>query len=115
VLHLLDPAESFPECRRVLRSSGFLVAHETVAWFDRLRGRLPALGFQQVDEHLLPKDAWWTDYGAPLEARIEALRRAHGGAQSPDLDRYDAEVKWLKTNPADSECGFFIVQSRADE
>lgn len=113
VLHLLEPARSMPMCHRLLRAGGFLVMHETVGWFEGIRDRLPGAGFSVIDEFLLPKRCWWTDYYAPLEARIRALRGAHGAdVASEELARHEREIALVKVDPDRFDCGFFILQSR---
>ncbi len=114
VWYWLDPSRSFPECKRLLKPRGFLVMHETVTWFAKVSARLPTFGFQQVDQHLLPQNCWWTDYGAPLEERIQALQSAHGGAvESAALARYKRDVATLKEAPDRFDCGFFLLQKRS--
>lgn len=69
-------------CARLVRPGGHLVMHETVAWFDGARANLEAAGFEVVGQHMMPADFCWTDYGAPLETRIQAFRAARGGRLS---------------------------------
>lgn len=78
VLHLLDSARSLPACRRLLKPGGYLVMHETVAWFEATKEQLRASGFSIASQLLLPKRCWWTDYYALLESRVHALREEHG-------------------------------------
>lgn len=114
VLHLLDPCRSFRECHRLLKPKGFFMIHETIAWFEELRESLPRFGFEYVDQHLLPRHCWWTDYGAPLEERIWAFREAHGGAaEFGEFARYEQEVARLKEAPGQFDCGFFLIKKRS--
>jgi len=113
VLHLLDSSLSLPECRRLLKPDGFLVMHETLEWFDGVREKLSKYGFAFRDQHLLPKNYWWTDYGAPLEERIIEFRKTHGAAaESAELSRHESDVAWMKKAENQLDCGFFIVQAR---
>jgi len=111
VLHLLDPCESLPACHRLLKPGGFLVMHETIAWFDGVKERLGSFGFRLVGQHLLPRYCWWTDYYAPLEANIRALREVHRDEMSlpGQLARYEIEVSMVKADPGRFDGGFFIV------
>lgn len=54
---------------------------------------------------------WWTDYYAPLEANIRALREAHRDEVSTlgQLARYEIEVSMVKPDPGRFDCGFFIL------
>lgn len=111
VLHLLDPTSSFSACRRLLKQNRFLVMHETVTWFDGIRSRIAAVGFEVIDRLLLPTRTWWTDYYAPLEARIQAFRREHGeGTATSELAQYEREINMVKANPERFDCGFFVLQ-----
>jgi SAM-dependent methyltransferase len=110
VLHLLDPASSVPACYRLLEAGGSLVMHETVAWFEGIRERLPAFGFGVTGQLLLPGRCWWTDYYAPLESRIRTLREGRGNRlRTPGLARYDREIAMVKADPDRFDSGFFIV------
>ena len=54
-LHLLEPCRSFPACRRLLKPGGFLVAGETVSWFESVQRRLATSGFRLVERSLPPQ------------------------------------------------------------
>jgi len=111
VLHLLDSTRSLPVCRRLLKPGGFLVMHETFVWFESIRANLSADGFGIVNEYLLPKRCWWTDYYAPLEDRIRLLREERGREiASEKLAQYEREIAMVKANPDRFDCGFFILQ-----
>lgn len=75
-LHQLDPTLALPQCHRLLRPGGALVMHEILAWFERTEALLGEVGFVLTGRLLLPSRSWWTDYYAPLEAGIRALRAA---------------------------------------
>jgi len=111
VLHLLDRATSMPVCYRLLKPGGFLVMHETVAWFEEASNSLRAVGFKSFNQVLLPKRAWWTDYYEILEARIRALREAHGeDLESEKLAQHEREIAMVKADPERFDCGFFMLQ-----
>ena len=84
--------------RRLLRPGGFLVIHEAawlrpdpppevyVYWSTLQPGIatvpeylqvIQALGYQVIGHFALPEEAWWRAYFAPLQARVEALRRKY--------------------------------------
>jgi SAM-dependent methyltransferase len=110
-LHLLDRGRSLPVCHRLLKPGGFLVMHETVAWFEEAGDWLRTVGFRVFDQVLLPKRSWWTDYYEPLEARIRALREAHGEDLEPGkLEQHEREIAMVRADPERFDCGFFIVQ-----
>ncbi len=110
VLHLLDRSKSLPVCHRLLRPGGFLVMHETVAWFEEAGGWPRTAGLSIFNQLLLPKRSWWTDYYEPLETRIRALREAHGkGLTSETLAQHEREIAMVKAQPDRFDCGFFIL------
>lgn len=112
VLHLLDPARSLPACQRLLKPGGFLVMHETVAWFEAVRPRLGVVGFSICDQVFLPKRCWLTDYYLPLEARIRAVRKQHGeDVATGALASHEREIAMVKADPDRFDCGFFILRS----
>ena len=87
--------------------------HERLAWFATLQDRLPERGFAVVNRHLLPKHFWWTEYGAPLERRVEELRESHGdAAESPELIRHADDAAMIKADPGGFDCAFFILQKQ---
>ena len=113
VLHLLDASRSLSECRRLLRPDGYLVMHETIAWFESVREKLQESGFELFDRHMLPRQFWWTDYGAPLEERIRAYRETHGDASdSPELAEHESLVAAIKSDPDRTDCGIYLVKKR---
>jgi len=111
VLHLLDTSRSLAECHRLLKAGGHLVMHETIRWFDGVRAALQRHGLEVVDQHMLPRHFWWTDYGAPLERRIQAFRQAHGdGAQAPELTEHEQAAAAIKADPDQTDCGIYLVR-----
>jgi cyclopropane fatty-acyl-phospholipid synthase-like methyltransferase len=111
VMHLLEPEMSFAACHRLLKTRGYLVMHETLDWFDATSERIPEWGFAIRDRCPLPTHYWWTDYGAPLERRIQHFRAEHGdAAASPELTRYANEAAMIREDPDRFDCGFFILQ-----
>ena len=115
VLHLLDASKSFAECRRLLKPNGYLVMHETILWFESSQKKLQDFGFKLMDEHILPKHFWWTNYGAPLEDRIRAYRGVHGDASdSKKLAEYESVVASIKSDPDRTDCGIYLVKLMGD-
>jgi SAM-dependent methyltransferase len=111
VLHILDPVRSIPICARLLKRGCFLVACETVDWFEGKLQFFGSFGFALVERLLWPKKSCWTDYYAPLEKRIIHLRKRY--AHSPDLrvlSRYDNEINMVKPDPEKFDCGHFLFQ-----
>jgi SAM-dependent methyltransferase len=114
VFHLLDSSRSLPECRRLLKPDGYLVMHETIVWFESMREKLSEFSFELVDQHMLPKHFWWTDYGAPLEKRIQAYRETHmDETDSPKLVEYKSIVADIKSDPDRTDSGIYLMRKLA--
>ncbi len=111
VLHLLEPTRSLAQCHRLLAPRGFLIMHETVTWLEEARDLLRSSGFEPEDRYLMPRLCWWTDYYAPLEARIRKLRDAMGDEiDCPELAQYEREISMVKKDPGRFHCGFFLFR-----
>lgn len=111
VLHLLDLSSSLAECRRLLKPGGYLVMHETILWFESIQKKLPEFGFQCTDQHILPKHFWWTDYGAPLERRIQAFCKIHGtAADSQQIAEHKNVVASIRSDPDKTACGIYLLR-----
>lgn len=111
VLHLLDASRSLSECQRLLKPGGYLVIHESIAWFESIRKKLPEFGFELMDQHKLPKHFWWTNYGEPLQERIRAYRQTHGDASgSRKLAEHESVVANIKSDPDRTDSGFYIIR-----
>ncbi len=111
VLHLTDAAQSLPACRRLVKPEGWFMLHETCEWFAAHEAEIARAGFRRAAHHLLPPGSWWADYYAPLEARITALRAAHGAAfEGPELAQHEREIAMVKPDPTHFDCGFYLLQ-----
>ena len=85
--------------------------HETIIWFESIRGKLSEFGFEFVDQHMLPKHFWWTNYGAPLEERIRTYRETHcDAADSPRLAEYKRIVAEIKSDPDRTDSGIYLMR-----
>jgi hypothetical protein len=88
--------------------------HESIVWFESIREKLPESGFELVDQYMLPKHFWWTDYGAPLEERIRAYRETHGDVtHSTKLTEHENLIATIKNDPDRTDCGFYLVRKSA--
>ena len=85
--------------------------HETILWFESPKTKLPDFGFKLMDEHILPKHLWWTNYGAPLKDRIRAYHDVHGNSSdSKKLSEYKSVVTSIESDPDRSDCGIYLVK-----
>ncbi len=87
--------------------------HETIIWFESIREKLSEFSFELVGQHTLPKHFWWTDFGAPLQERIQAYRETHGDAtESPKLAEYKGIVADIKSSPDRVDSGIYLMRKR---
>jgi len=111
VLHILDLKKSLKVCKKLLKPNGFFVSLETIKWYEGNFNRFSKHGFKLIEQFLLPEEFWWTDYYSPLEKRLEELYKKYEGSPNlQKLERYVMEVKMVKKNPKEFDCGFYIFQ-----
>jgi SAM-dependent methyltransferase len=111
VIHILDLKKSLKMCNKILKPNGFFVSLESIKWYEDKFNTFSEFGFKLVDQFLLPEEYWWTDYYIPLEKRLKELREKYNNpADLKKLERYDNEVKMVKKNPKEFDCGFYIFQ-----
>ncbi|MGE0454565.1 MAG: class I SAM-dependent methyltransferase [Vicinamibacteria bacterium] len=130
-----DFARGVRLCREMLRPGGFLVCSEAV-WLtaDPAEGprnfwqreypaissieatveRVRSAGLRVVGHFTLPRQAWWTDFYAPMEARLAELRERHSGdaAALHELGQLAAEAE-LHRRHGDSY-GYEMIVARRD-
>jgi len=122
-------------CRELLRPGGVLVCSEAVWLTDEPTGELrafwqkeyPAIasiettlervrsaGLCVVGHFTLSRQSWWTDFYAPMEARLAELREQHQGdaAALGELDALAAEAD-LHRRHGDSY-GYEMIAARRD-
>ncbi|MFX0038931.1 MAG: methyltransferase domain-containing protein [Candidatus Heimdallarchaeota archaeon] len=111
VLHILDLKKSLIECKRLLKPNGYLILGETIKWIKNKFKTFLDFSFKLINQFLLPEKFWWTDYYAPLEKKIKELRLKYGNAiDLKELQKYEREIKMVKKNPREFDCGFYIMQ-----
>jgi len=71
-------------------------------------------GFEVISTHVLPKDAWWSEYYEPLAERSARLRIDAGPALAQVLDANDREIDiWRRFG--DSYGYVFFVMRKVDD
>jgi SAM-dependent methyltransferase len=130
-----DFASGVRLCRELLRRGGFLVCSEAV-WLtadpaadlrafwqkeypaissiETTLGRVRSAGLRVVGHFTLPRQAWWTDFYKPMEARLAELRRRHerDAATLDALGELAAEAE-LHRRHGDSY-GYEMIVARRD-
>ncbi len=81
---------------------------------DQKAGQAEAEGFEVLDAPVLPREAWWNEYYAPLAARGAELRPGAGAAMAAVLDASDREIEvWRRFG--DSFGYAYFVLRKADD
>ncbi len=111
VIHLLDLKKVLTECNRVLKLNGFMISGETTNWADRKLKHFPNFGFKLVKQISWEKECWWKEYYAPLEEKINILRKKHNKLDDiEEIKRYVMEIEMVKKNPSGFDCVSYILQ-----
>jgi ubiquinone/menaquinone biosynthesis C-methylase UbiE len=109
-LHLVDTRKALRQCRRLLKPKGFLVLGETLEWFESTKSIFAEYGFALVERVLWSKGCWWTEYYAPLQERLQNVRKkVDGTSDLAELARYDAEIAMVKSDVTKTDCAHFIM------
>jgi ubiquinone/menaquinone biosynthesis C-methylase UbiE len=105
------------EWRRFIRQEGYLVLHARLGNIEQRVAAIPTLGYRFIDKFLVPKEAWWDDYYAPLEKLIEGLRHKYrpDPAAQGILDKVQTEVDEFKSKPEHHGSVFYIMQKAESE
>ncbi|MHA2125474.1 MAG: class I SAM-dependent methyltransferase [Promethearchaeota archaeon] len=111
VLHLLDLKKALKECKRVLKLNGFMVTGETTNWSKRKLKHFPRFGFKLIKEIPWEKNCWWTEYYAPLEEKINILRKKYNNLDdNEEIKRHIMEIEMIKKDPSGFDCVTYILQ-----
>lgn len=79
-----------------------------------LRSRIDAAGYRTVASFVLPASAWWDEYYAPMQARVEALRaRLPDDSAAVDVVRStETEIDMHRRFAGHYSYAFSVVQPR---
>ncbi|MFX1279095.1 MAG: class I SAM-dependent methyltransferase [Promethearchaeota archaeon] len=111
VAHLLDLKKTLTECNRILKLHGFMVSGEANNWVNRKLKHFPRFGFKLIKQIPWESECWWTDYYAPLEEKINSLRKKYGNLDNlKEIQRHITEIEMVKKNPAGFDCITYVFQ-----
>jgi ubiquinone/menaquinone biosynthesis C-methylase UbiE len=111
VLQVIGFRKSFKECHRVLKPGGFLVHCQSINNLRKNHDFIINSGFKIVNQLNLPEDCWWTEYYEPLEKKLKDIREGKGDKNLfRDLNNVEVEIKMVKSNPKEYDCGYYILQ-----
>ena len=102
------------EWRRLLKPNGFLVVHDETGNITEKLERISSCGYDLLQYFTLHEDIWWIEYYAPLEKRINEIRRKRADDPSAlvALDNDQREIDMFKKNPRRYGSVFFIMKKR---
>jgi len=100
------------EWKRFLKPKGFLVIHDEIKNLEKKFKLIPKNGYKLLDHFTLTGNVWWTEYYAPLEKRIEELRKKYNENLEilHILNGKQKEVDGIKENPKNYSSVYFIMQ-----
>lgn len=111
VIHLLNLSKALTECNRVLKLNGFMVTGESTNWADRKLENFPKFGFRLIKQIPWERKCWWTQYYAPLEGKINILRKKYNNLDDiEEIKRHVVEIEMVKKDPAGFDCVTYIMQ-----
>lgn len=111
VIHLLNLSKALTECNRVLKLNGFMVTGESTNWADRKLENFPKFGFRLIKQIPWERKCWWTQYYAPLEGKINILRKKYNNLDDiEEIKRHVMEIEMVKKDPAGFDCVTYIMQ-----
>jgi ubiquinone/menaquinone biosynthesis C-methylase UbiE len=111
VIHLLDLKKTLTECVRILKLNGYMVTGEAKNWANRKLKHFPRFGFKLIKEIPWTPNCWWTEYYAPLEEKINTLRKKYGNLDDiGEIQRHITEIEMVKKNPAGFDCITYVFQ-----
>ena len=113
VVHIIGFKKSFKACHRILKDGGYLVLGEAIKAMDKNRELINKSGFELIHQLNWPEGCWWTDFYEPLEKKIKEVREGEESAEIfENIKIIEAEIKWVKENPKESDCAHYILQKK---
>jgi ubiquinone/menaquinone biosynthesis C-methylase UbiE len=100
------------EWRRLLKNNGYLVIHYPIKYVADSLSRIPQYGYRLTDTVLLPADAWWTEFYAPIEEKMDAMLHKYAGSSDAlkFLKQLQDEMEMVKKDNSHFRSAFYILQ-----
>ncbi|MFW9942671.1 MAG: class I SAM-dependent methyltransferase [Candidatus Thorarchaeota archaeon] len=111
VIHLLDFKKAITECKRLLKLNGYMISGEATNWAEKKLEKFQRFGFELVKKIPWAKECWWKEYYAPLEKKINVLRKKYDNIDViEEIKRHLTEIEMVKKNTTGFECTTYILQ-----
>jgi ubiquinone/menaquinone biosynthesis C-methylase UbiE len=100
------------EWRRLLKNNGYLVIHYPIRYVADSLSRIPQCGYRLEDTVLLPADAWWKEFYAPIEEKMGALlhKYANSSGALKFLKQLQNEMEMVKKDNSHFRSAFYIMK-----
>ncbi len=111
VIHLLDFKKAITECNRILKVNGYMISGEANNWADKKLKHYPKFGFKVLKEIPWAEECWWKEYYAPLEKKINNLRKKYENIDNiEEIKHHITEIEMVKKNTRGFECTTYVLQ-----
>lgn len=111
VIHLLDFKKAITECNRILKVNGYMISTEANNWADKKLKHFPKFGFKVLKQIPWAKECWWKEYYAPLEKKINILRKKYENIDDiEEIKHHIMEIEMVSKNTRGFECTTYILQ-----
>lgn len=111
VIHLLDLKRTLTECTRILKLNGFMVTGEATNWANRKLKHFSRFGFKVIKQIPWKPKCWWTEYYAPLEEKINTLRKKYDNLDDiQEIHHHLMEIKMVEKDPAAFDCITYVME-----
>jgi ubiquinone/menaquinone biosynthesis C-methylase UbiE len=96
---------------RFLKIGGFLVVHDALGDLKMKQKQISDCGYELIDHFVLDEDIWREEYYAPLEKKINEMRKKAAGYKNINaiLNNDQHEIDALKREPESYRSAFFIM------
>ena len=113
VIQIIGYKKSLKACHRILKDGRYFILAQAVKTMNDNSHLISSSGFSLIKQINWPKNWWWTQYYQPLEKMAKEIREG-----KKDLDIFhnietvEAEIKWVKENPNETETAYYILQKK---
>jgi len=102
--------EGLVECRRFLKSIGYLVVHDEISDIKNKIEQVSKCGYKLLNHFILTEEIWWKEYYSQLEKEInDYYLKENRKLQGGNLKIFQ-EIEMFKKNPQKFSSAYYIMQ-----